>query len=378
MRKLVVINPGPVQRRADGLLSIPAKTLTGLQAYASRWPGETLWVTREVPAEGDGTSEANLGAVWADPARQDFVYEPTDDIVGFVRSLGSEALVVVLLKEWAAPLLDTQASVVLVAELSFATRVRQSTTALSGRLAGARVMAGAMREESQLRAMVRAAAGLQANGYPTWQAYRKLSTSPLLFFDTRLHARQIPPAPRTPRGLGEPLRLAFSGRHIRGKGPEYAVQLVRDLNLGGISATLDVFGRGELEPELRALAGRETTFHGDVPFDQRWVPFVRDNVDLMVLPHVQGDPAGTYLEAAGLGVPVIGFDNDALRALVREIGLGWTVRMRDAASLLSKTSELAASPESLALAASRGLEFMERHSFEREFDRRVEHLLSVG
>jgi len=94
----------------------------------------------------------------------------------------------------------------------------------------------------------------------------------------------------------------------------------------------------------------------------------------MVLPHVQGDPSGTYLEAAGCGVPVVGFDNVALESLVRRHGLGWTVPMRDIVALADRIESVLADAAGWQEARERGLELMAAHHVDAEFDRRVEHL----
>lgn len=378
MRKLIILTPGTTRRREDGCIRMTSKTLSGLRAYAEYWPGETIWITPEESRHTDSVDGENLGSQWIDPNAENFCYMPASNPISTVRSFGTSAIVVALLRVSNAQLLTTGARVVYISEQSLQTRIGIQLAGKPPASERLRIFGGAVKEELLLRRLVRRADGLQANGWPTWLALHRESPSPLLFFDTRLRTDQLPSRGRTRRPPDGPLRLGFSGRHIPIKGPQHAVQLARDLQEAGIPCTLDIFGTGPMEPDLRREAGEGVKFHGDVSFDRDWVPFVRDAIDLMVLPHVQGDPAGTYLETAGLGVPVIGFDNEALRTLTKEAAFGWVVPMRDRKSLLHKVAELAADGESLTAASANGIAFMRKHSFEQEFRRRVEHLRQIA
>ncbi|BAV87395.1 hypothetical protein RA11412_1096 [Rothia aeria] len=40
---------------------------------------------------------------------------------------------------------------------------------------------------------------------------------------------------------------------------------------------------------------------GFIKFDPEWKKYVRDYVDIMLLPHRQGDPSCTYFESLGMG-----------------------------------------------------------------------------
>jgi len=64
----------------------------------------------------------------------------------------------------------------------------------------------------------------------------------------------------------------------------------------------------------------------------------------MILPHSQGDPSGTYIESAGLGVPIVGFANAALRGHERHAGFAWTVPVGDIDGLVELVRRLADDP----------------------------------
>ena len=242
----------------------------------------------------------------------------------------------------------------------------------------ARVALGSLRRRRTFEAWARRARGLQCNGYPASDRFAGLSASPLLFFDTRLTAEHVRAARAIKRPApSAPFRLCFSGRLIAAKGPQHAVAAVELLRAAGVDCTLDVIGVGPLEQELRGQAGPHVRFLEGMEFAQGWTSYVRDEVDLMVLPHTQGDPSGTYLEAAGCGVPTAGFDNVALESLVRRHGIGATAPLGDDAALAQTIIEVLSDPETWWSMRHRGLDFMELHCFENESNRRIEHLASV-
>ena len=229
------------------------------------------------------------------------------------------------------------------------------------------------------RPAVRRALGIQCNGYPAFERFGPLSTSPLLFFDTRLTADHVRLARETERSApSSPFRLCFSGRLIDAKGPQHAVAVADRLTAAGVACTLDVIGVGPLGQELRRTAGPNVRFKDPMDFAQGWTTYVRDEVDLMVLPHTQGDPSGTYLEAAGSGVPVVGFDNVALAALVAHHGLGVAVPLGDDAALSAAAEAVLDDTAQWTNLREHGLTFMAKHCYENEASRRVQHLVAVS
>lgn len=376
--RLVVIQNDPVGV-AGHEVGISAKTLEGLEHYARGWPGDVVVAARVLP----GLSDPLL--TWR--GRSDLPFDlDLRDVLSRTPARDGAAVTLALHQHDHACLLERDPRrLVWTAENPVRERIRLAS-ADAGPVARARITLGWIRRRPVLRRMVAAAGGLQANGYPAFEAYASLARSSLLFFDTRVSRAMVRPAELPmpapgPREAQRPLRVAFSGRHEAAKGPLHAIRAVVRARAAGASVTMDVFGQGTQTEQMRAAAapaGESVVFHGSVPFVDQWVPTVRDGVDLMVLPHVQGDPAGTYLEAAALGVPVLGFANAALAALVGEHGIGWTVPMKDDRRLAERLVELAQDRGEVALAGQRGIEFMRRHAFEDEFDRRVTHLREVA
>lgn len=370
--RLVIVTPSPMITDGVRVQTTP-KFVDGVAAYAAHWPGSITVVGQRASAGTD----FNVGSGWWDVEHLPFSLELSDDPVVTTMAL-APSVVLAYPKPLTGRLLAAGLRVVLIAENPLAERARYEWVERRSTASMPRILAGAIRHERRIRRMVRQSAGIQCNGFASWEAYRNLSALPLLFFDTRVRRATVqqPPCPTSsPEG---PLRLAFSGLFWRHKGPEYAVRLARALTERGVPVTLELFGRGPLEHELRSMAGPETRFSGELPFDPDWLDHVRSQVDLMVLPHVQGDPSGTYLEAAGVGVPTLGFDNAALDGLVRTAGLGWTVPLRDEDALLQRAVSLSQDRAEIDRAGAAGQRFVRKHTFEDEFERRTDHLLRAA
>ena len=243
-------------------------------------------------------------------------------------------------------------------------------------MAHARIALGSRRRRSAYEAWVRRALGIQCNGYPAYDRFAELSPSALLFFDTRLTAEHVRSGPqrRAPADSRPPYRLCFSGRLIEAKGPQHAVAAADLLRAQGIECTLDVIGVGPLEQQLRRPAEPRSGSAKAWTSREGWTSYVRDEVDLMVLPHTQGDPSGTYLESAGCGVPVVGFDNVALDgARPPATASASTVPLGDDEALGRRLRETSSTtPGAERSCATTDCDFMEAHTFEREADRRVD------
>ncbi len=369
MSTLAVVFDGGFQRRSDGAIGLPDKLVTGMLAYQARWPGSVALVARANDTDGP----YNLGTQWREPGSLPFDILLDDDFNTTVDKLRPA---LAMLPTKAAIRYRATAPYVVVTEKSALQELRAQLSLGLAAAAIPRAFAGSLRRHQQYTAAVKAARGLQCNGYPAWDAFARHSTKPLLFFDTRLGAADVTAAKQLRTGVQRPLRLAFSGRLSGDKGPSYAVDAQRRLAAEGLPVRLTMFGSGPLLDDLTQAAGPGVTFAGDVSFSPEWVSRIPQEVDLMVLPHPQGDPAGTYLEAAGLGVPFVAFDNLAARALSTREGLGWCVPIGDTRQLARLIRELNSSSSRVAEASERGVAFMTEHSYEREFDRRVEHLQS--
>lgn len=378
MSTLVLVTP-PIPVDGSAVL-LTTKTSSGLGAIMDRWPGPVHVVAR--PAKP--TEVGSLGGQWVELNDTPFPIH-LGDPVALLESLKADVIQAPLTLT-DQPAGRTRIPVVIVAENPSRERLRYAMST-GDRRNHPRMVAGAFRQHFALNAVVRRAQGLACNGWASWDSFRKSAgahrVDPILFFDTRLSGRHVLEA-TTLRGSrpvkNEPLtkiRLAFSGRFHAAKGPQHAVQIASLLAGRRIPHSMTLIGSGPLEPELRASAGATVAFVRPLPFAPDWVNYVAHNVDVMVLPHVQGDPSGTYLESAGLGVPIAGFANRALAGHAENIGLGWTVKVGDVPALAQLIIDLSVDARRVAIAGQRGAEFMEQHTMELEFDRRVDHLLRV-
>lgn len=110
---------------------------------------------------------------------------------------------------------------------------------------------------------------------------------------------------------GDP-SLLFVGRLVEGKRPAQSVRLARRLAATYPECQLTVCGDGPLREELEAMAGPETVFLGEVPYDE--MPGVFRAADTFVLPsRAEGTPR-TVLEALASATPVACSDLPHLRA----------------------------------------------------------------
>lgn len=370
MTSLVVAFPGSVIRDATGTrYSMDVKTLDGLHAYRRHWPGRIVLAAPLAPPElAPGPGERWFGA-------SDGIDVATGNTSADAVRAAGPGLVLASLTPRIGELADVLDRTVLVVEFAPEELTRHDA-ARQDHLARLRTRLGGWRRAASMDRLAARVRGVQANGHPAFDHFAPLARSALLFFDTRLTAEHLRLARETPRRPpGRRLRLCFSGRLIAAKGPSFALDVARAL---GDAATLVMLGTGEQAAELRWNAPENVRFGGHLDFDPDWTRFVREEVDVMLLPHIQGDPSGTYLEAAGCGIPVLGFDNVALDSLVRHHGLGWTVPLGDSAALAAAAKRVLAQPDAWAAARSGCLDFMAEHHFEAEYARRVAHLLSLS
>lgn len=376
MSLMVLVLSDPVRFR-DHEVALAEKTFSGIKEFSRRWPGEMVVIADETDAgiPGPNVTVPRAGEGYELVAR---------GVRAATRALASADVVHAMHLVGNAKLLDEvdPRRIVWSGEFPIGERIRIGSLGASvpDRL---RVAAGWARREPRLRRMIRAAGGFQSNGYPALEAYGGLARSSLLYFDTRVRDVVDPEVLRERRAgaSGRPLSLAFSGRHTLAKGAVQALQAFAALRSSGTEARMHVLGEGELTGSMRVIAepwSRDVVFHGSIRYETEWVELISTEVDMMVLPHLQGDPAGTYLEAAALGVPVVGFANAALCELVDRHHIGWVAPRGDVDELAVLIQKVSAEPDELARAGDAGIELMRAHTFEQEFGRRTEHLARVA
>jgi colanic acid/amylovoran biosynthesis glycosyltransferase len=272
-----------------------------------------------------------------------------------------------------------------VSENTLKNRMQIARTEVANPLRLARRLLWEIGQEKRNRSSVSMANGVQCNGTPTFDEYSLLNPSPMLFFDTRTKTGDVATEDELQRRFEHRrstgrLRLAFSGRLVGIKGVDHLMKVARALAAGRKDFTLSICGSGALEEAMQRYSRKwglsdVVRFMGNMNFHSELVPFLRQEVDLFVSCHRQGDPSCTYLETMACGVPIAGYDNEAWCGLVRTSGCGWSTPLDRPQMLARKIGSL--TDDALEEHSRASLDFARAHTFEIEFKRRMDHLASM-
>ena len=385
--KLVMIAPAPVQVAGPGRVRADAKFLAGMAAHAAFWEGPVeavLWPAEAVPfAQEVGLGDLGFGLTVLAPGQA-----VPDAVLAGAR--------VVLASGDMAQTLDLgravrAAGARLVYGVEYTLQTRLDILRLDrgrGPLRKARSALWLLGQERRRRAAFRAADAVQFNGYPAERAYGGLVRDGLTYLDGRMTPALLATGPEVAErearlAQGAPLRLVHSGRLEAMKGAQDLVPVALALREAGVAFSLDIFGAGSLAGEVAqgiASAGLDdqVRLHAPVDFETALVPWMRQNADLFLSCHRQGDPSCSYLEAMGCGLAVLGYDNEMWGRMAGESGGGWAVPMGQVGQLSAALAALQDDRAGLILAASRALDFARAHDFETEFRRRMAHLAQVA
>jgi glycosyltransferase involved in cell wall biosynthesis len=384
--ELVFVSAMSAQEAPGGRVLLTKKFLTGMDEYVRRWPGPV----RLVIGRAQGAWK-NLDEMAVDPADLPFRFQWLPDGEGLRALVAGGGLVTAGLfeRDLAVAPLCRSAGVPLVytSENSLRTRRQMVVAETRNPVLRLRRQLWHSRAESRYIEALRQSSGVQCNGTPTFEAYKNLGVPALLFFDSRVRADMIVSpavlALRTAQMAAEeaPLRLCFTGRLVAIKGVDHLLQVAAELRRLGVRFTLDICGGGDLEAAIRRDAERlglsdVVRLRGVLDFESELMPFVAANADLFVCCHRQGDPSCTYLETLACGVPIVGYDNEALVGVSKVAGVGWTTPLDKPARLAEEITRLSRERARLAAAASTAREFAIRHTFEKTMDARVDHLLA--
>lgn len=374
-----MVSPAPVRLLADGRLRLDVKFVEGTHMHVRHWGGPVAVVLR------DQGVEIPFGR---DYRREELDFElrvlaPGDALP---MDLLARSAVVSLSADMPETLdLGAAIPAPLVYAVEYTLETRLRIVALErGRSWPRKLwsMLWNLRMEARRRRALRRAAGMQANGYPAFDAYRRLNPAPMLYLDGRMRLDMMASADemaaRAARlRAGGPLRITHSGRLETLKGAQDLLPVARALRRGGVPFTLDIFGAGSLAAEIAAQLPEfdgAVRLHGPVDFESALVPWLRANADVFLSCHRQSDPSCTYLETMGCGVPVLGYDNAMWRRLQQESRCGWRAPMGRPAGLADALARLAGAREEVVEHAARALAFAQQHDCDTEFARRMEHL----
>ncbi len=382
---VLLIWPSVAVWRFDGQLWLDWKFMDGMDAYCDRWPGRVRVVMRVENV----ASLPPFGARQWDAPSAAFALE----VIEPGQALTSQQLqgVDLLLAsaddhrqlEAAALCATVDTACIYVVEYTLRTRLDMARHAPTSLLKKLKTAVWHLRNEKRILRAIRAADAVQANGIPAYEGYGFGKPSALLYFDTRLRRDRVMGRAMLETKLralrqGGSIRLAFSGRLIEAKGADAMVPLALRLRQLALPFTLDIFGAGELGESIRsdiAANGLEDSvrLRGAVDFDEVLMPAIKEQVDLFICCHRQGDPSCTYAETLGCGVPIVGFANESLSALVEQHDVGWTVPMGAVRELADLIVRLAGSRDDICSKSVGAMQFAEKHNYESVFDLRIEH-----
>lgn len=385
MPTLLLSVPAPIQIAPDGY-RLDTKFLEGMRAHVADWGGNIRCIIWE---SDDGIP---FGRVYR---RDELNFELV--VLGKGAPIPAEALegIAIALVSADMPGFSAICGSLAAAAIPYAVGVeytletRLRTLWLDRDLSGSRKLRSTLwllRNERQVRARLRSAAGAQFNGYPAFNAYAPITRGAHLYFDNRMGpdmmATAAEMAARTHRLLaGKPLRLIHSGRLEPMKGSQDLLPVMRALAAMGVRATLDIYGAGSLEPHIRdglAEFGGTVRLHAPVDFKTELVPISRTQADIFLSCHRQSDPSCTYLEAMGCGLAIAGYRNRMWGRLSRDSGGGVAVPLGSTKRLAEAIARWNADRPAIVRNAEAGLSFAVRHDFGHEFSGRMAHLRSLA
>lgn len=387
--KTLLIAPSlDVGLSSDGRIRLTEKFVTGMRMYVHQWDG-TVALLAEI---NEASHSDNLDDVWFRPSELPF--EVTVAKFDSEEARGAIARATVVqggtdhrLNHMPALCMSLGINYVLVSEYSLRTRWQILDAEGLNPVVTWRRKLWAWRQERANVAAAKVASAVHCNGTPTFDAYSGLNERALLYFDSRVAPDMLPETPRVagrsaPWSQESPMRLAFSGRLNAMKGADHLVLVARALRDLGVPFILDIYGDGPLVPDLKAAIQAHhlegiVRLGGVLDFASELMPMVRDEVDLFVCCHRQGDPSCTYLETMACGVPIVGYANEAFEGLMQRCPAGVSVPMNDSAAMAAAIERLCRDPKQVGEMARAALAFARKHTFEQEFQLRIEHMANL-
>ncbi len=387
LRTMVCFPALPAHTHDPEHVVLTRKFMEGMVRYTKLWPGPVKAIL--APANAS-TPENNLDYVTLRIRDLPFELEvlPLERKVLAPKLLGSGLVLAgpdYRLPELPEMCRAANVPCVNVTEYTLATRLQIARLRAQGTLRFLRSAAWEANQERLNRRTIAGSAGVQCNGTPTFNRYNSLSPNALLFFDTRTERSMFATGEDMARReerlfTGRPLTLAFSGRLIAMKGADDLMNVAARLKRLNFPFRFLIAGDGEslegMQRRARDEGMHEIEFLGVLPFATGLMPLVRKEVDLFVCCHRQGDPSCTYLETLSAGVPIVGFDNEALKGLLEIANVGEHAPLGNAAELAQRITRL--SRERLWQFAQNALRFARKHDFESTFERRVAHMMSIA
>ncbi|WGL15261.1 glycosyltransferase [Microbulbifer bruguierae] len=386
MKKLLVISSAPAGF-IEGTPYLDVKFVEGMRFYCDAWDGEVSCILRKRDASFP------FGKIFREP---ELPFHPIFKEKGAqIRKQDIEGYDLVLCSGDNQDYLHVSelcrknsVKIVYIIEYIFETRI-QAILLQRGRSLVKKLyaMGSALLTEIRRRRAFRLSDGLQANGFPARNAYLSLNQNTLLYLDNRIRDCMQASNDEVTKKFenlkaGAPLKLIHSGRLEPMKGSQDIVPILRSLNEKSVNFELHIFGAGSLEKEIqqgiRALELTNNVYlHGAVDFENELVPFARENAHIFLCCHRQSDPSCSYLENMGCGVAIAGYDNRMWKALSEASQGGHTAPLGNPEALATLIAEMASDPDRIFRTAQSAHSYARAHSFEHEFQRRIQHLMDT-
>ncbi len=377
------------QRAPDGGLIMTQKYLEGTQRFADHWSGPVC-----VLVDLDEMPTDDMDRIVVRPEKMGFTLEVRpQEKAALETRLKTAAVALGFLSSWHGTIADACSAVgvpfVCTTEYSPKTERQIAAAELTGApFRHARRLLWLRGEERRRQQLLRRLAGLQCSGAPTYDLYAQHVPSAVLFFDNRVLSKDVISVDEvTERSAallsGRPLRLAFGGRLIPMKGAAGLPEVAAELRRQNVPFEMSIVGSGPQEAEIARDIQRlglqdKLSLLPPMDFRHGWIPFLRENVDLFLCTHVQGDPSSTYPEVMSCGIPIVGYDNEAFAGVLTRSDGGWSVPVGKSDKMAEVVAGLHENREDILSKACNAARFAAEHSFEKTFLRRVEHLREVS
>lgn len=361
---------------------ITQKFLDGVNEYKKYWEGEI-----EVIFEEDISVSNNLDNITVNIDKLPFnVRISSYESAGFLQALGQRVVVLVSYRKTKISSYCQQVNIpcIYISECSIKTRFQMINSSCKNPFIRIRkYLWEFLQERKQIKA-ISLANGIQCNGSPTFNLYRNINSNPLLYFDSRVKDDMLISNDelnkRTQVCLSKTkLRLIFSGRLLKIKGADHLILTAIQLRKLGVDFILYICGDGELFNTMKEMITANdlndyVIMKGVLKFKEELLPFIKNEIDLFVCCHIQGDPSCTYLETLSCGVPIVGYANEAFTGVIEASHAGWATKMNRPDLLAIKIAQLNTNRELLVSESKKSLGFASSHTFEKTFHQRVMHI----
>jgi colanic acid/amylovoran biosynthesis glycosyltransferase len=385
--KLAILPGSKSKKISDNQIIITQKFLDGVLEYQKYWPGSII-----VFLEEDLSISDHLDNILIDTKDLSFQiivenFETLQENEKFREASIVLACVCDRQNHISRICKLNQIFCIYITENSLKTRIQVINSIAKNIVVKIRKYIWEISQELNQRYSIALADGIQCNGTPTYEAYQTINPRPLLYFDSRITEQMLinetELAQRTSKcAEHSPLNLLFSGRLVQIKGADHLILVAKQLKKLGVEFKFFICGDGNLKGLIQeqiqdGQLSDSVKILGSLDFKSQLIPFVKNNIDLFVCCHRQGDPSCTYLETMSCGVPIVGYANEAFSGVVKYAQAGWLVPMNRPDSLAQKILELDKHREKIVSESYKSLAFSKLHTFEKTFERRIEHLKKI-